>query len=660
VGRSLIIEGKAFEIVGVANKGFFGVEPGKFVDAWVPGTQYEAAALADSGWHWFRILGRFAASASPGQLQARLQRPFHNFQVELVKQHPTMPAVIQKQFLQSTIRVHPAATGVSDFRKTFSRPLWIVFGVAAGILLIGCANVASLLLARSTARATEMAMRISLGAARIRLIRQMLTESLMFSLIAGGLGWLLARIMAPLLVNKLSTENDPVQFLLAIDTRVLAFCIAVSTLSAVLFGLVPAWQASGAHPMRSLRASAGQAGKHRLGKFFVSVQVACAFCLVTVGAAFLFSLGNLFRVNPGFDAHDVAVLNLTVEELKKTGDPVAWSVSHPGEEARLRNAMFQLQARVASQAGVRAAALAWWPIFEGAGWSEQVIIPGKGPSEQEEIFYRVSPGYFAALRTPLLAGRDFEAIDSRARQPIPAIVNEAFARKYFNSSNVLGREFSYLFPPSPLRTVIVGVAADAHYSGLRERAEPIVYLPAEGNNSFTLYVRSPLQLGQIVRIVGREAHAIGSGMQIREITTLETIVGNTLIREKLLAGVGGVFAFFGLLLAAIGLFGLLSYSVRGRTKEIGIRAALGAQRVEIVSLVLRDASGLMGGGLIIGLAAALAILTLFRSLLFGIQKADPFVIGTAVGLFLATGLLAAGLPAHRAATVDPMLALREE
>ncbi len=354
------------------------------------------------------------------------------------------------------------------------------------------------------------------------------------------------------------------------------------------------------------------------------------------------------------------MLNLSVEGPKRSGDPVAWAASHPGEIARLRNLMFQLQSRVTSQPGVQAAALAWWPIFEDAGWSEQVIIPGKGPSEQEEIFYRVSPGYFAALRTPLLAGRDFEPMDSGARMPIPAIVNEAFARKYFNSSNVLGRGFSYLFPPSPLRVVIVGVAADARYSGLRERAEPIVYLPAEGNNSFTLYVRSPLQLGQIMRLVGREAHEIGSGMQIREVTDLQTIVGNTLLREKLLAAVGGVFAFFGLLLAAIGLFGLLSYSVGRRTKEIGIRAALGAQRSEIVSLVLREVSGLMGGGLIVGLAAALAIMTVFRSLLFGIQKADPFVIGTAIGLFVITGLLAAGLPAHRAATVDPMLALREE
>jgi len=664
VGRYLKVEGKAYEITGVTREGFFGAEPGKFVDVWLPGTQYDSRALGDLGWHWLRILGRLAPGVSRDQIQARLQPSFHVFQVQSMKEFLTIPLAIRKQFLQSVIRVHPAASGVSNLRKVFSRSLWIVFGVAAGILLIACANVASLLLARSTARATEMAMRVSLGAARMRLVRQMLTESLLLSLMAGGLGWLFARVIAPLLVTLLSAQGDPAQLVLAIDSRVLFFCAAVSTVSAVLFGLVPAWQASGVQPMLSLRASAGQAGKLKLGKVFVSIQVACAFCLVVVGAAFLFSLGYLLHVDPGFDSQNVAVLNISTETAPGSGDPVEWNATHPGEEERLRNLMFQLQSRVANQPGVQGAALAWWPIFAGGGWSEQVIIPGKSASEQEEIFYRISPGYFAAMRTPLVAGRDFEVGDSSAREPgkdpAQAIVNEAFARKYFQSVNVVGREFSYPFGKGLVREVIVGVASDARYYDLRKMADPIAYLPLEGNNGFTLYVRSQLNLGSLTRLVEREARASGSGTRVHEITTLETIVGNTLLREKLLAGVGGTFAFFGLLLAAIGLFGLLSYSVGRRTKEIGIRAALGAQRTEIVSLVLKDVSALMSGGLIAGLAAALAILTLFRSLLFGIQKTDPFVIGTAIGLFVITGMLAASLPAHRAATIDPVSALREE
>jgi predicted permease len=659
VGRDLIVEGKSYEIAGIARKGFFGVEPGKFVDVWLPGTQYEPQAFNETGWHWFRILGRFAPGVLPEQLQAMLQPSFHQFRVEMVKRYRTIPPAIREQFLKSVIHARPNAAGVSDFRRTFSRPLWIVFGVAVGILLIACANVASLLLARSMARATEMAMRVSLGAARMRLVRLMLTESLLLSLMAGGLGWLLARLLAPLLVSLLSNESDPVQFALAIDTRVLFFCVGVSTLSAVLFGLVPAWQASGAQPMLSLRSSAGQAAKLRLGKFFLSIQVACAFCLVMVGAAFLFSLSNLLRVNPGFDPRNVAVLDIATE-AQKAADPLAWIQEHRGEEERLRNLMFQLQTRVASQPGIQGVALAPWPNFGGGGWSEQVIIPGNRPSEREEIFYRVSPGYFATLRTPLLAGRDFQPGDSDAQELTPAIVNEAFARKYFNSTNVLGREFSYPRDKSFPRETIIGVASDARYNDLRTSADPIVYLPTEGGNSFTVYVRSQLPLGQVVHTVDREAKAIGSGTRIREITTLETIVGNTLTREKLLAAVGGAFAFFGLLLASIGLFGLLNYSVGRRTKEIGIRAALGARRIEIISLILKDASQSLFGGLAIGLAGALTVMTLFRSLLFGIRKADPSVIGAAAGLFLVTGLLAACLPAHRAATVEPMSALREE
>ncbi|MGA8598287.1 MAG: ABC transporter permease [Bryobacteraceae bacterium] len=651
VGRSLKIEGKAYEITGVAREGFFGVEPGRFVDVWVPGTHYDSQALNDPYWHWFRILGRFAPGVSPEQLQARLQPSFHGFQEGLVKLMPTMPPAIREQFLDSAIRVHPAPTGASDFRKWYSRPLWIVFGVAVGILVIASANVASLLLARSTARSAEMAMRVSLGAGRVRLVRQLLTESLLLSLLAGGLGWLLARVTAPLLVHVLSTQSNPVQLVLALNSRVLFFCIAVSTLSAVFFGLLPAWQASGVQPMLALRGLAGQAGKLRLGKVFVSIQVACAFCLIMVGAAFLFSLRNLLAVNPGFDPRNVAVLSLTTESGKK------------GEQAA-SELMFQLEKRVESQPGVQGAALAAWPIFEGGGMSHQILIPGKAPSQQEEVFYPVSPTYFGALRTPLLAGRTFNRSDSAMRQPVPAIVNEAFARKYFARLNPLGREFAYPRGKTRVRNVIVGVAADAHYYNLRGTADPTAYIPIDTTlgfqNSFALYVRSPLTLGSLVRLVDREAHGLGSGVRVREVTTLETLVGNTLLSEKLLAGVGGAFAFFGLILAAIGLFGLLSYSVGRRTKEIGIRAALGAERAGLVLLVLKDLIGLMGAGLIVGLAASLAIITVFKSLLFGIRDADPLVMGASAALFLVTGLIAAGFPAHRAATLDPMRALREE
>ncbi|HMF79018.1 MAG TPA: ABC transporter permease, partial [Bryobacteraceae bacterium] len=311
VGQSLRLAGKTYYIIGVAREGFFGIEPGKFVDVWVPAMMYDKEAFTNPGWGWFRIAGRLAPGATREELQARLQPSFHFQQEETIKRYSTMPPAIQKQFRELALRVHSAASGPSKFRQTFARPLWIVFSVAAAILFIACSNVASLLLARFTARSAEMAMRVSLGAGRRRLVRQLLTESLLLSALAGCLGWLVARAATPALVGMLSRKEDPVQFALAMDTQVLLFCAGLSTLATVFFGLLPAWQAAGAQPMSALRGASGQAGKLRMGRFFVGVQVAFAFCLVMAGASFLFSLRNLFTVDTGFNAHGVAVIGIS-------------------------------------------------------------------------------------------------------------------------------------------------------------------------------------------------------------------------------------------------------------------------------------------------------------------------------------------------------------
>ncbi len=645
LGRLIWSDADPYEVIGVTRKGFFGVETGRFIDIWMPASLYQSEAFNDPFWNWFRILGRLAPDSTREQLQARLQPTFHQFQEERVRRVPTMPESIRKQFTRSAIRVHSGAIGVSDFRRSFARPMWIVWAVSAGMLLIACANVASLLLARATARAAELAMRVSLGAGRKRLIRQLLTESLLLSLLAGAGGWLLARWIAPTLVNSLSVDTDPIRFDLHMDTRVLLFCIAVSTAAAALFGLIPAWQSSGAQPIEALRNSTGQAGKLRLGRLFVAAQVAGAFCLVMAGAAFLFSLHNLMQVDTGFDARNVAVLTMSTEAGKQ-----------PGKRRS------QLLERIISQPEIKSAAIAKWPIFQGTGWSGQIIVPGQPPSEREEIFYLVSPNYFKTLRTPLLRGRDFQPQDGEITQRIPAIVNRAFTRRYLSNANPLGQEFE---TRRKMRLVIIGEVANAYYGDLRNGPQPMIYVPLasappDGPKSFALYVRSPLNLGSLSRLVNREAQAVGAGMQVREMTTLEALVGNTLLREKLLAGIGGALAFLGLVMAAIGLFGLLNYSVARRTKEIGIRAALGAQKGELVALVLKDLFTLLGAGLTVGLASSLATMQIFRSLLFGIRPADPLVIATAAGIFLLAACIAGGLPARRAASVDPLVALRHE
>lgn len=547
LGKRMRIQGKTYSIVGVARREFFGIEPGKFVDIWLPAMMYSKASFTNPGWSWFRIVGRLSPGATRTQLQARLQPLLTINEDQLVKTHPTMPPAIQKQFRELQLRVRPGSAGASAFRATFAGPLWIVLAVVAGILLIACANVASLLLARSTARSSEMAMRISLGAGRMRLVRQLLTESLLLSLAAGAVGWALARMAAPALVSVLSTETDPVRFALAMDTRVLLFCAAVSTLAAVFFGLLPAWQASSTQPMQQLRGVRAKAGNLRLGRLFVGIQVAFAFCLVIAGASFLFSLRNLFAVDTGFNPHNVAVITISSSGL-----------SDMTQKEQLNVLLNEFQHRIEALPGVQSAATAQWELFDGAYIATQVILPGK-TSDREEIVGSVSPRYFTTLQTPFLAGRDFDQHDRdyQYNGPRPTIVNQAFAQRYFGTANPIGKIFQTPDDNKLLSRQIIGVVANSSLGSLREGPRPIFYGVVRGTNYFAFYIRSQLDLGSVVKMVEREAQAIGYGTRIREVTTLDTLIGNTLLREKLLAGIGGIFAFLGLLLAAIGLFGLL-------------------------------------------------------------------------------------------------------
>ena len=671
LGQRVQIGRHAMTIVGVARQGFFGVEPGKFVDIWMPAMMFSKPAFSSITWPWFRIVGRLSPGANRENLQARFQPLVSRNEDAIVKTHPTMPPAIQKQFRELPIHVRPGATGSSNFQTSFARPLWIILGVAVGILLIACANVASLLLARATARSVEMAMRASLGAGRSRLVRQLLTESLLLATIAGALGWIFARFSAPLLVAGLSKDTDPVRFVLSMDTRVLFFCAAVSTLAAVFFGLLPAWQSSGIQPMRELRGMR-IAGGLRLGRFFVGIQVAFAFSLVIAGATFLFSLKNLFDVDTGFNPHHLGVIGVSTE------------ISDLSQKPELNVFLDDLQRRVEALPGIESAAITQTVMFQGYSGRNQVILPGKAPSDREEYGMSVSPRYFSTMRIPLVAGRDFEQRDrdyqyqgpaatelvnnrypyfgneDPAKGPRPVIINQAFARRYFGKENPIGKTF--LIPDDDkLRTrEIIGVVGNSSYQSLREGLQPIMYGVVRGDNFISMYVRSPLDLGSVVHMVDREAQAIGHGTQVRDVTTLDTLIGNTLLREKLLAGIGGVFAFLGLLLAAIGLFGLLNYSVTRRTKEIGIRAALGARPPSLVYLVLKDMFSMIAAGLIAGLAASLSLMTFVRSLLFGIRTVDPLVMTTAAAVFLAAAFIAGGLPASRAASIDPMVALRHE
>jgi predicted permease len=650
LGHQIRIGRHNLTIIGVARKGFFGVEPGKFVDIWMPAMMYSKAAFDQLTWSWFRILGRALDGVTIPQLKARLDPVFDAFEKELVRRFPTTPEPMQKQYRERPLLIHSAAAGASNFQIEFARPLWIVLGVGAGILVIACANIASLLLARSTVRSSEMAMRVSLGASRSRLVRQLLTESLLLSVVAGALGWALAYIAAPVLIAALSERTSPVRFALSMDTRVLLFCAAVSTLATVLFGLLPAWQTSATKPIGPLRGVRGDAGKLRLGRVFVGIQTAFAVVLIISGASFLFSLRNLFAVETGFNPHHIAVVEVSTE------------LSDMTQKRELNVFLDDLQRRVEALPGVQGVAVGYrGGMFEGGHTFMQVIVPGWSGPERVEYTMPASPRYFSTMQLPLLAGREFEQRDrdyeDKSAAPRPAIVNQAFVQRYFRGENPLGKTFR---SPEEGSRQIIGVVANAPYGSLREGPHPIIYFIVRNTNYVALYIRTRLDLGSAVKMVEREAGAMGHGTRIRDVTTLDALIGDTLLREKLLAGIGGAFAFLGLLLAAIGLFGLLNYSVTRRTKEIGIRAALGARASSLVVLVLKDLVALIAGGLAAGFAAALALMTFVRSLLFGVGPVEPAVMITGAAVFLAAALIAGGLPAGRAAAIDPMVALRHE
>jgi hypothetical protein len=414
-----------------------------------------------------------------------------------------------------------------------------------------------------------------------------------------------------------------------------------------------------------------EAGKLRLGRAFVGIQVAFAFVLIIAGASFLFSLRNLFAVHTGFNPHNVAVFNVSTELSDITQKP------------ELNVFLDELQRRAEGLPGVQGAAIGYaGGLFEGSHTSMQVIVPGMSAPNREEYTMPASPRYFATMQLPLLAGREFEqrdldyqhngpparVIDNAPAQkyfgnedpasaPRPSIVNQAFVQRYYPNENPLGKIF---LSPDKRRHEIIGVVANAPYGSLREGLQPIVYFVVRGSSYVALYVRTRVDLGSLVKMVERETEAMGHGTRIRDVTTLDTIIGDTLLRERLLAGIGGVFAFLGLLLAAIGLFGLLNYSVTRRTKELGIRAALGARPPSLIVLVLKDLLVLIAAGLAAGVACSFALMTFIRSLLFGVHPVDPLVMITGAVVFLAAALIAGGLPASRVASIDPMIALRHD
>jgi predicted permease len=665
-GRRDVVDGKItinrhpVPIIGVTERDFYGVEVGRNFDVAVPVCAEplingENSQLKSGiGW-WLSVMGRlkpdWTVERASAQLRAVSQGIFE------AAMPPEYNASNAKSLLAAKLAAIPGGSGVSDLRESYAQPLSLLLALAGLVLLIASANLANLLLARANAREKEMAMRMAVGAGRVRLIRQLLLESLLLAGIGAALGALLARDLSQVLVASMSTEQAPLFVALRTDWRVLGFTSALAIFTCVLFGLAPALRATSVSPGLALKEGGRGAtqGRSRFGlrRVLVVSQIALSLMLLVGALLFARSLKNLATLDPGFRRDGILVVDIDFSARKL------------GTEAR-RAFSDELLRRVRGIAGVDAAATAAVVPLSGDGIGHDILVGATGDAPEDvpvAAFNYVSPGYFETLQTPFLVGHDFDEHD-RVGSPNVAIVNQAFVDKFAQGKNPLDFKFRVrrlMKTSAPYQ--IIGVVKDTKYTDLRENREVIVYSPQaqneEASNDVQILLRSNAPLAGILSAVKGTAIQADPDADIT-FYNLHRMIDDGLLRDRLMARLSGFFGMLAVLLAVIGLYGVISYMVARRRNEIGIRMSLGADRRSIISLVLRESVLLLSIGLIIGVALALAVSSAASALLFGLKSHDAATMFIATISLAAIGLAASYLPALRAANLDPMDALRNE
>src|ERR1700722_18641752 len=658
LGRKLMLNDKPVEVIGVTPASFFGVDVGQSFDVALPVCSQpflETRNRLDSStpW-WLSVIGRRDPSWPVERVAAHLGAVSPAIFAETLR--PDYPKESVKDYLAMKLTAAPSAAGVSMLRENYTEPLRILLGISGLVLVITCANLASLMLARTSAREREMAVRLAIGAGRSRLIRQVLSESLLLSLAGAMAGALLARALSRGLVAFLNTGNNSVSLDFKQDWRLFVFLLVVSVVTCLLFGLAPALRASRTAPGAAMK-TGGQgmtASPGRLGfrGALVVSQVALSLMLLFRALLFTESLRNLVTDDPGFGAQDVLIAGLDFTRLQIPMD-------RRGAYHR------ELLDRIRAIPGVDAAADTNIVPLSGNGWGNTVWIDGRdGTQRKDSNFSSVSPDYFKTLRIPMLAGRDFNQGDT-TESPRVAIVNEAFARRLGLGENPIGMRFRREATPTSPEEVneVVGVVQDTKYHHIRRPTEAIAYLDLaqdkDADNSVQVLVRSTLPMETVEAAIRRTMREVSSGISF-DFEGLEDQIRQSLLAERLLATLSGFFGVLAVVLAMIGLYGVMSYTVAERTSEIGIRMALGAGRADVTAMILRKAATLLVAGLALGAGLSLAAASAASALLFGLKPRDPVTLATAAAVLAAVALGASYLPARRAAALDPIASLKDE
>jgi predicted permease len=669
VGRSFALNDVPVTIVGVAPRGFFGIQVGANPDVWLPLQMLPQmsgpaqAGLNDRGFTWLHLMGYLQPGISREQAAAEMDVIFWRDVVEQGARPGEQSADGKRSEVARKVVVRPGAAGWTQLRNVFREPLFVLMGSVALVLLIACGNVANLLLARSVTRRKEMALRLAIGASRGQLVRQLLTESLVLASWGGALGLFFAYVGTPLLLSCLPSSSIPIPILLDVapDLRVLGFTLAVCAFTGTLFGLAPALRATRFELTATLKEPAGNASagvsRLALNNALVVGQLALSLLLLAGAGLFVRSLQKLRSIDTGFAREHLVQFRLD------PGD---------GYDTARRQLLYrEMLERLEGLPGARAASLTFIMPLSDSGWGDKLVVEGNPlPTGEGSTFrgMKVGPRFLETMGIPLISGRDFSARDNRPVDPQtePAapwvmMVNQSLARQLFGSEDAIGRRLALASRPQEM-IEIVGIVKDVKYRNLRDSAPATFYLPffQYPTDFATFVVRTTGDPPGLVGMISKLVREINPRLQVQALQTMAQRVDELLIRERILAQMAGVFGVFALLLAALGLYGVLAYVAASRRREIGIRMAIGARPTDVLGLVIKRGMELVCLGTFVGSAGAIVATRFLKTLLYGVEPTDPATFACVILLLASVGLLACWLPARRAARVDPMEALRYE